>query len=390
MPLKIIPNRSLPWQSLNVAEAGLVRDEMTEITDNDMGSGMSELEALRLRCSRSEARLKSILETAVEGIISINERGLIQDMNPAAEEIFGYPGEEVVGKNVSILMPEPFQSQHDGYLQAYQKTGEAKIIGFGREVLGKRRNGEIFAMDLSVSEIHVGEGRLFFGFVRDISERKELEKEVLAISDRERVRIGHDLHDDLGQQLTGIEFMCQTLEQSLKAREVPEAASAGEISGLVRSAIAHTRRLARGLSPVIVDGGGLVQALEELASATAQQYGVSCEFRCPRRFVIDDEAAAGHLYRIAQEAVQNAMKHGKPTRIEVGLTRTPEHLALSVHDNGTGIRKRTGKHAGMGLRVMGYRAGLIGGSLAVQRNESGGTTVLCTVHQRTRAANYEI
>ncbi len=338
----------------------------------------------------AKARLQSILDTAVEAIISIDECGLIEDFNPAAEKTFGYDRSEVAGKNVSILMPEPYHSQHDGYLDSFKKTGHAKIIGIGREVVGRRKNGDVFPMELSVSEVRTADRRFFCGFVRDISERKELEREILAISDRERTRIGQDLHDDLGQQLTGVEFMCQTLEQTLSAKGIGESAAVDEIGRLVRAAIAHTRRLARGLSPVILDPGGLIPALEELAEITSRQYGVQCVFHCPRGFPVDDEQAAGHLYRIAQEAIQNAMKHGKATEIKLSLTKTTERLALCIRDNGRGIPKRLPKNHGMGLRVMGYRAGLIGGSLAVQRLDDGGTTVLCTVHLKARSASYEI
>lgn len=338
----------------------------------------------------TKARLESILDTAVEAIITIDENGLIEDFNAAAERTFGYTRGEVAGKNVSVLMPEPYHSQHDGYMKSYKDTGKAKIIGIGREVVGQRKNGDVFPMELSVSEVKTADRRMFCGFVRDISERKELEREILAIGDRERTRIGQDLHDDLGQQLTGVEFMCQTLEQTLSAKGIEEAQAVDDIGRLVRAAIAHTRRLARGLSPVILDPGGLIPALGELAEITSKQYGVRCEFICPRTFPIEDEQAAGHLYRIAQEAIQNAMKHGKASQIEISLTKTTERIALCINDNGKGLPSRLPRNRGMGLRVMGYRAGLIGGSLAVQRSEAGGTTVLCTVHLKRRSGNYDI
>ena len=360
------------------------RDELVE-----------ELERLRsLLANQSDearARLESILETAVEGIVSIDETGVIEDFNVAAERIFGYRRSEVLGMNVSVLMPEPYRGQHNDYLGAYLRTQKPRIIGIGREVVGLRKDGSVFPMDLSVSEVRFGDRRCFCGFVRDISGRKELEREVLAISDRERTRIGQDLHDDLGQQLTGVEFMCQTLEQTLKAKGLEEASAVNEIGRLVRSAIAHTRRLARGLSPVILDPGGLIPALAELAELSGKQFRIKCEFYCPRPFEIADEATAGHLYRIAQEAIQNAMKHGQASHVEISLTKTPERVALSVRDNGRGMPKKPKRNAGMGLRVMGYRAGLIGGSLAVQRGgPDGGTTILCTVHQSKRGASYDI
>ena len=120
----------------------------------------------------AEQRLRAILETAVEGIITINERGIIESVNPAAERIFGYPASEIIGSNVNVLMPAPYREEHDGYLESYVRTGHARIIGIGREVKGQRKDGTTFPMDLSVSEVLLPGRRIFTGFVRDITERK--------------------------------------------------------------------------------------------------------------------------------------------------------------------------------------------------------------------------
>jgi PAS domain S-box-containing protein len=128
----------------------------------------------------SEQRMRAILKTAVEGIITIDERGTIESLNPAAERIFGYKASEVTGKNVRVLMPPPYHEEHDGYLANYLRTGHAKIIGIGREVFGQRKDGTLFPMDLAVSEVKLANQRLFTGFVRDISERKESEQSVRA------------------------------------------------------------------------------------------------------------------------------------------------------------------------------------------------------------------
>ncbi len=127
----------------------------------------------------SAERLRAILETAVEGIITIDERGIIESFNLAAEQIFGYQAKEVIGKNVSVLMPSPHREQHDTYLGNYLRTGHAKIIGIGREIVARRKNGTVFPMELSVSEVRLADRRLFTGFIRDITERKEAEKALL-------------------------------------------------------------------------------------------------------------------------------------------------------------------------------------------------------------------
>src|SRR5690242_7144337 len=123
----------------------------------------------------TEERLRAILETAVEGIITIDDRGIIESMNPAAEKTFGFSAAEVIGRNVSVLMPSPYREEHDGYLSNYLRSGDAKIIGIGREVVGQRKDGTVFPMDLAVSEVRLANRRLFTGFVRDITERKKAE-----------------------------------------------------------------------------------------------------------------------------------------------------------------------------------------------------------------------
>jgi len=325
----------------------------------------------------SEERLRAILETAVEGIITIDERGIIESLNPAAETIFGYQAREVVGQNVKALMPTPYRDEHDAYLANYLRTGRARIIGIGREVLGLRKDGTVFPMGLSVSEVRLAHRRLFTGFVHDISDRKRLEKEVLQISDLEQRRIGQDLHDGLCQQLAGIELMSEVLEQKLGRKSKPEAAQAGKIARGVRAAIGDTRRLARGLSPVDVESSGLMSALQELASNTGKLFHIDCVFECPRPVLVRDHAAATHLYRIAQEAINNAIRHGKSRRITLRLTVRSDEASLTVTDDGCGFVAKQEKTGGMGLRIMKYRAGMIGATLEIRRANGKGMRVAC-------------
>jgi len=310
-----------------------------------------------------EERLRAILETAVEGIITIDERGIIESVNAAAERIFGYSAKEIIGKNVSLLMPSPHRAAHDGYLENYLRTGHAKIIGIGREVAGLRKDGTTFPMDLSVSEVKLAARRMFTGFIRDITERKQLEKEILEISDREQRRIGQDLHDGLSQHLAGIELISQ-------------------IAGHVRDAISHTRSLARGLSPVTIESEGLTSALNELATNTEKIFHVPCECRFDEQVAIHDHAAATHLFRIAQEAVSNAIKHGRATRVVISLHKARGSIILQISDNGAGFPKQPANSKGMGLRIMQSRASMIGGTMAIEPNSGGGIDVTCAVPEK--------
>lgn len=328
----------------------------------------------------SEARLRAVFLTAVEGIITINDRGLIDSVNPAAERLFGWSAAELNGRNVSILMPEPFRSQHDGYLANYNATGQKRVIGVGREVFGQRKDGSIFPIDLSVGEFTVGGRRLFTGIIRDITEPRRLQAEVLRIGELAQQRIGRDLHDDLCQQLAGIEFLAQTLAKRLLDANRPEAPAAEEIARLIRSAVGYTRDLSHGMSPLSPEPDGLHSALEELAVRTARHFNVQVDFRCPHPIQFNQPEVATHLYRVAQEAISNAIRHGKANHIEIGLAGAGERIHLAIRDNGRGLPKTLPKSRGMGLRIMQYRAGIIGASLIIQREPTGGTTVACSVH----------
>jgi two-component system sensor kinase FixL len=329
-----------------------------------------------------EERLRAILETAVEGIITIDERGIIESVNAAAEDIFGYSAGEIIGKNVNMLMPAPHHAAHDGYLENYRRTGQAKIIGIGREVAGLRKNGTTFPMDLSVSEVKLAARRMFTGFIRDITERKQLEKEILEISDREQRRIGQDLHDGLCQHLAGIELMSQVLAQKLETKSKVHAQQVSEIASHVRDAISHTRSLARGLSPVTIESEGLMSALHELATNTEKMFHVPCETDFDEPVAIHDHAAATHLFRIAQEAVSNAIKHGKANRLVISLRKAKGRILLKVSDNGHGFRKQPPGNKGMGLRIMQSRASMIGGTMAIEVNDGGGVDVTCAVPEK--------
>ena len=323
-----------------------------------------------------EERLRAILETAVEGIITIDEHGIIESFNPASEKIFGYRAAEVIGKNVNVLMATPHREQHDGYIENYQRTGHAKIIGIGRETFARKKDGTLFPIDLSVSEVKLSDRRIFTGFIRDITERKRLEKENLEISEREQRRIGQDLHDGLCQHLAGVEMLCQVLAQKLAPKSKDTAARATEIAQAVRAAISQTRLLARGLSPVTLESEGLMSALTELAHNTEKMFRVRCEFDCPEVVKFNDHAAATHLFRIAQEAVSNALKHGKAKKISIQLRELPGQLNLRVSDNGAGFPKKFSGGTGMGLRIMQSRIGMVGGTLTIEQPPAGGVSVV--------------
>lgn len=592
---------------------------------------ISQRRHAELALSEQEARLRAVVDTAVDGIITIDERGTIESFNHAAEKLFGYSAAEAIGRNVSLLMPSPHREQHDRYLANYQASGERKIIGIGREVSGRRIDGSTFPMELSVNEVRLGARRIFTGIVRDITrrrhaeealreqteryrslveaspetifvlkhgrieyinpeglrlfgaksagdvlgksllaffppgrhevirermgslsaianvspiideelvrldgstrwvtvraamfpedgetavqfilrdiserkqaegalraseerfrsiytnvatgiaiadlagrfvqcnpafcqltgysevelcamnfreliypdelprtqeliqrlhsdetpsfadegrclrkhgdpvwvskfvsllrdqhgrgthvvvlakditERKRLQQELLDLSEREQRKFGHDLHDGLGQRLTSLEMFSHGLAEDLKRRAPDLAMHARRLNRELRETVTQARLISHSLAPVPLDGDGLMRGLKELASSISRLPGVKCCFHCDPPVSIEDATAATHLYRIAQEAVNNALKHGKAERVEISLTGSGEEVELRVENNGRPLPPKTKRAAsGMGLNVMRYRAEMIGASLAIEPGKRKGARVVCT------------
>ncbi len=333
-----------------------------------------------------EERLRAILDTVADAIITIDGRGVIESVNPATERIFGYTEAELVGKNVSILMPSPHREEHDSHLARYNRTSRAKILGTSREMQGRRKDGTIFPIEQAVSEL---DGRrVFIGVVRDITRRKELEVEVLRISEEERLRVAADLHDGICQELVGISFTLSAAYRGLK-RDDPLLAKLREIEKALATATNHTRQLARGMKPVVADSAGLIYALQRLSETITTTHRIRCRFDCPERDLIEAQAvseeilieqtAANQLYLIAQEAIHNAIRHGNAKHVTVRLTLEDGEACLSVIDNGAGLPAHDEQAFGMGMRVMKYRAGLIGGDLTIGPRKGGGTRILCRI-----------
>ncbi len=214
-------------------------------------------------------------------------------------------------------------------------------------------------------------------------ERERLEREVLEISEREQRRIGHDLHDELGQHLTGTALAGQVLSDQLASLALPAADDAERLVGLIEDAIELTRALARGLSPVALDSDGLMMACRELAEQTSARFRLNCAFSCEPPVIMDEPIAATHLFRIAQEATSNAVRHGRARHIEIVLTREAKSVRLSIADDGIGLSEapRLGRQQGLGLRIMAHRASMIGATFEVCRGEAGGTVVVCSLAQ---------
>lgn len=375
----ITKNGTIVW--VDVHARPLTDKRGTPIAIISTAHNIQELKKVEKELEESKAQAQAILETTVDGIITIDEEGKILSFNQAASRIFDYQEDEVLGKKVKILMPEPYRTEHDEYMQQYRDTGIPRIIGSRRELTGKRKDGSVFPMELSVSEVKWDGNRIFTGVVNDISERRRLEKEILRISEEERRSLGQDLHDGLGQMLTGIGLISQNLARKLKSNGIPGADEVQEISDLIKEADEYAKSLAHGLVHVNIEEDGLQRALSQLSNQAEKFLKVNCSFHADPEVNINSSMKALNLYRIAQEAISNAVKHGKADNIKISLKVDNGSVQLIILDDGIGFNKSNlkKKKKGMGINIMSYRTNIMSGHLEIKETEENQTEVICSI-----------
>ena len=330
--------------------------------------------------SLTESMTRSILDTTVDGIVTINACGVVESFNRAAEKIFGYSAFEVIGKNVNMLMPSPDREEHNEYIRSYQETGHGNIIGIGREVQGRRKNGDLFPMDLAVSEMNLPDGLHYTGVIRDITDRRQLENQLLTLSEQERRRIGEDLHDGLGQMLTGLGLITKNLIHKLEKKEAEELQDARELLEMLKDADEQAQALTRTLVPVDIAEGGFKAAIIRVKSNIETLYNIQVNVEFVGTIPALPPERITHFYKIILEAIENASMHSHGNQIRIVILGSPEKLLARVQDNGIGIDMEYVKSKpGMGLRIMKHRASLIGASLDVRKGTPVGTILTCTL-----------
>jgi hypothetical protein len=332
----------------------------------------------RLAAVEKQARLTgTVVEQSPNPAMIVERNGSnpgIHYVNRAFANTFGCAIDEVVGKGLIAL--EALTGKWHLFRRAL--LTDTPMLG---EMQLHTRSRKPLVMDCTITKVFDRRGvHTHWGLIlRDFTERKRLEREILEISDREQSRIGRDLHDGLGQQLTALELFTASLKDEIHAK-APELVKALErICEQLREAIRQTRGLATGLSPISIPGDGLPSALRKLAASTRTMAGVDCGFTDRMSQEISDVSTATQFYRIAQEAVNNALKHAHAKRIRIELENTVRGLELKVTDNGRGFSTANPKDTGLGLRAMKYRADLVGATLNIYSTRKKGTEVICTV-----------
>lgn len=317
-----------------------------------------------------------IVKTIGEGIALIDAAGCIEFTNATFDRMFGRECGELAGTSINDLFGYDRLAADAGAVGRVLQRSEAH--GGRRQVTFQRADGSRFTADLLLGTFEFNGERKTLVALQDVSERKRLEREITQIAHRERRRLGSDLHDGLGQELTGVALLLHSLATRRAVLDSTIAQELHEIIALVNRAIRTTRSIAQGLSPIALQRGGLVAGLRSLAAGASGTYGIDVRLRLAGHWDSTiDEASATHLYLIAQEAIINAVKHGSARCATIRLRTTRNAVSLSITDDGVGLAECEPNQDGMGLQIMKYRASMLGGTLQVKTGPSGGTSVRC-------------
>ena len=319
-------------------------------------------------------RYEDLFENANDIVFTHDLTGTITSINKAGERLLQRSRDTTVSRNLIELMAEDQRPPAREWLAQVihgvdVPTAEWDFVNAAGQRIKLEISSRLIAQEGRTVEIE--------GIARDITERRRLEREILEISTREQRRIGHDLHDGVCQQLAAITYLVDILGDRLQDKEAPEAAEAERIGNLLNEANSQARSVARGLFPVRLEEHGLVLALEELAASASSRYRITCRFVCDAAPPPVDSELELHLYYIVQEALLNAVNHGKASTVIVTLAPDGDRFKLTVQDNGAGFQLSGKNRSGMGIRIMRYRAKVIGATLDLQSQVGQGTQITC-------------
>jgi PAS domain S-box-containing protein len=343
------------------------------------------------RLARSEARMRAILDSAMDAIITVDGAQRVVLFNAAAEKMFGCPADQAIGAPLAWFIPARFRGAHAVHVDRFGETGvSSRRMAGSRVVTGLRRNGEEFPIDASISQLEENGVKYYTVILRDISELVRAEREVRQSKDelrelasaastareQEKMRIARELHDELAQAMTGLKMDLSMIRVTTPTAGTELGARIDKMERQIDGTIAAMRRIAADLRPLALDDLGLVPALESLVNSFRQRSGIACEVAMSRPdFPLTDEQATA-VFRIVQEALTNVAKHARATAVEVTLMDEPDALVVTVGDNGVGFDPRASrKPNSFGLLGLRERAYLLGGTVSVMSEPGKGTEV---------------
>ncbi|MCD4677633.1 MAG: PAS domain S-box protein [Desulfobacula sp.] len=342
-----------------------------ETHNKDLKAQIAERKLAQEALQESEEKNRSVMEATPDPIVVYDMKGSVTYMNPAFTRVFGYTLEDSTGKKMDHFVPK----------EHWKET----MKGIGTILKGKvlprtetqriSKDGRIIDVTTRGSVYRDKNGQPLGSVIthRDVSQVKHLEKAIMETGEKERQKIGNDLHDDLCPHLIGIEGLSKVLKRKVEGYSREAGQLSDKITDLIKDAIYKTRQLARGLCPVYFNYG-LESSLQELVTNTRIMHQIECRLECKEKIPVGNSMVTINLYHIAQEAVQNAIRHGKADKITIIMEKHEGQFLLSVKDNGTGMNPAKETN-GMGLRIMNYRANLIGASLSINSGEPSGTRV---------------
>jgi PAS domain S-box-containing protein len=369
-----LSNKTKKWLDVKVRKPNKSQSEGLVLWT---ASDITRLKIMERDLARNKARVEAFLESAAEGILTTNKNGNILNLNPAVEQIFGYRESEMVGEEISSFITLPTS-----------EFAEADLVGKRRMLMGQKRqvqaihkDGHIFPVELSLSKITAGNDIFYTGLIRDISESRKLEAEILKIAEKERFKIGQDLHDGVGQMLSAIAMISGNLARKARANGLSLATELDEITDMIHEADQEVRQLSHGLAHVELENEGLQFALKRMCERFQSLSDTRCRFICSPGLEIKDNITTLHLFRIVQEAIQNAIKHGKPKEIKVQIKKDENYIVLLVENDGDGLMNdiEIEMQKGMGLNTMRYRAEILGGNFSIDNTSDGRTRVRCII-----------
>jgi len=353
---------------------------------------VSERMRAATRLEQSEARLRGILDSAMDAIITVDEAQRVVLLNNAAEAMFGWTRDEALGAPLDRFIPERFRSAHAAHVRQFGETGvtSRRMGGALRIVTGRRRDGEEFPIDASISQISESGQRFFTVILRDVTARMQAEDALRRSKDelqelgaaahmtreQEKSRISRELHDELGQLLTMLQMDVAWCKEKLPPGNDALAAKVDRMATLLKSTIAATRRIASDLRPLMLDDLGLVPSIEWLVENFTQRTGIACELSVDRRELALSKAQASAVFRIVQESLTNVAKHAQAAHADIAIERDDAALVVRIEDDGVGFSPQAPrKPNSFGLLGLRERASLLGGEVMIDSAPGEGTIV---------------